>query len=234
MKILTMPLGARLSTEEALAAPNIAAAAIIRLINSGHRCRTATLALSAAGMMVRCMLRTARAKKIAVPGSDEAYARSKRTQDIVIEIDQDSHVPTADELALLWKMVDDFYTLSRAMPKQVFELAFNETRYYFKCSAAAEAKQDVPLPVRLSAIRIFSGRPIGEEMDNRPDGMSESTFRAKLLLFAQLTQKFGFTYSRPTIETLAETKGSDSLRRTALGLEASIPRVEVADLRASA
>jgi len=234
MKILTMPLGARLSTEEALAAPNIAAAAIIRLINSGHRCRTATLALSAAGMMVRCMLRTARAKKIAVPGSDEAYTRSKRAQDIVSEVDHDGRVPTDNDLALLWKMVDDFYTLCRAMPKQIVEAAFNETRNYFKWGAAALAKQDVPLPVRLSAIRIFSGRPIGEEMDNRPEGMSESTFRAKLLLFAQLTQKFGFTYSRPTIETLAETKGSDGLRRTALGLEASIPRVEVTDLRASA
>lgn len=234
MKILTMPLGARLSTEEALVSPNIAAAAIIRLINSGHRCRTATLAISAAGMMVRCMLRSARVKKIAVPGSDDAYARSKRAQDIVSTVDHDGHVPTGDELALLWKMVDDFYALCRAMPKIVVQTAFEEARYYFKWGAAAMAKQDVPLPVRLSAIRIFSGRPIGEEMDNRPEGMSESVFRAKLLLFAQLTQKFGFEYNRPTIETLAETKGNDSLRKTALGLEASIPRVEVNDLRASA
>lgn len=234
MKILTMPLGARLSTEEALTAPNIAAAAIIRLINSGHRCRTATLAISAAGMMVRCMLRNARTKKIAVPGSEEAYARSKRAKEIVSEVDHNSHIPTGDELALLWKMVDDFYTLCRAMPKQFVDTAVNEARHHFKWEAAALAKQDVPLPVRLSAIRIFSGRPIGEEMDNRPEGMSESAFRAKLLLFAQLTQKFGFEYNRPTIETLAETKGNDSLRKTALGLEASIPRVEVNDLRASA
>lgn len=233
MNILTLN-GARLSTEEALTAPNIAAAAIIRLINSGHRCRTATLALSAAGMMVRSMLRIARTKKIAVPGSEEAYSRSKRAQDIVSEVDHARHVPTADELATLWKMVDDFYTLCRVMPKQAVEVAFEDARYYFKCSAAAMAKQDVPLPVRLSAIRIFSGRPIGDEMNNRPDGMSETAFRSKLLLFAQLSQKFGFAYNQPTITTLAETKGSDGLHSLGLALERSIPVVEVIDKRASA
>lgn len=233
MNILTLN-GSRLSTEEALTAPNIAAAAIIRLINSGHRCRTATLALSAAGMMVRGMLSIARTKKIAVPGSDEAYIRAKRAQDIVSQLNHDGRVPTGDDLALLWKMVGDFYALCRAMPKQAVETAVEETRHYFTWGAAALAKEEVPLPVRLSAIRIFSGRPIGEEMDNRPEGMSEATFRAKLLLFAQLAQKFGFVYNWPTITTLAEAKGNQTLRKMALGLEMRIPRVEVTDKRASA
>lgn len=234
MNILTLRHGACLPTEAALTSPNIAAAAIIRLINTGYRCRTATLALSAAGMMVRSMLRAARAKKIAVAGSDEAYSRAKRVQDIVSEVDHARHVPTGEELAVLWKMVSDFYSLCSVMPKQAVENAFEDARYYFKCSAAAMAKQDVPLPVRLSAIRIFSGRPIGDEMANRPDGMSETTFRSKLLLFAQLSQKFGFAYNRPTIETLAETKGSDGLHALGLALERSIPVVEVIDKRASA
>lgn len=214
--------------------PNIAAAGIIRLINTNFRCRTATLALSSAGMMVRKTLEEARAKKITVAGSDDAFQRAKKAQEVVSNIDHDRHVPSADEIALLWRMVSDFYRLCTNLPERILKAAYDTTTHYFKSSAVAMAKMDVPLPVRLSGIRIFSGRPIREEMSNRPAGMSEAEFRSKLLLFAQLAQKFSFAYNVPTILSLAEAKGHARLHKNALFIEDAVPRVEVKDMRQSA